>query len=69
MFMQLETAASQKQAMVDYADKYGTLRGYTGPQPSINDFYEAIQERPPKRTGQPATSKRNEVDTNNPLLK
>lgn len=69
MFMQLETAANQKQAMVDYADKHGTLRGYTGTQPSINDFYEAIQERPPKRTGQPATSKRNEVDTNNPLLK
>jgi hypothetical protein len=69
MFMQLETAANQKQAMVNYADKHGTLRGYTGTQPSINDFYEAIQERPPKRTGQPATSKRNEVDTNNPLLK
>lgn len=51
MFLQLETAAKQKQAMVDYARKNGTISGYEGPQPSLQDFYDAVENagQPPSR--------------------
>lgn len=43
LLLQMSTAAQQKQAMVDYVTKNGTLRGYTGKTPSINDFYKALE--------------------------
>jgi hypothetical protein len=51
MFLQLETAAKQKQEMVDYARKNGTISGYEGPRPSIQDFYDAVDNanEPPSR--------------------
>jgi hypothetical protein len=68
MFLQLETAAKQKQAMVDYARKNGTISGYEGPQPSIQDFYDAVEN-----AGKPSSSgsagKEGGVDRSNPLLK
>ena len=46
LFKQLDEAAQQKQAMVDYADKHGTLRGFKGTVPTMADFYAAIGEKP-----------------------
>jgi hypothetical protein len=46
LFQQMSLAAQQRQAMVDYATENGTLKGYRGPQPSINDFYKALEVRP-----------------------
>ena len=43
LFLQMSTAAEQKQAMVEYVQKNGTLRGYKGKMPSVNDFYKAIE--------------------------
>ena len=43
LFLQMSTAAEQKQAMVDHVDQYGTLRGFTGKMPSVQDFYQAIE--------------------------
>lgn len=43
LFLQMSTAAEQKQAMVEYVEKNGTLRGYKGKMPSIDDFYKAIE--------------------------
>jgi len=42
LFTQMEIAAQQKQEMVNYFDQNGTLRGYSGRQPNINDFYSAL---------------------------
>jgi hypothetical protein len=57
LFMQMETAAQQKQAMADYFNENGTLKGYRGKMPSIADFekamegsiqgFDAPQQRPP----------------------
>jgi hypothetical protein len=43
LFLQMSTAAEQKQAMVDYFDQNGTLRGFTGRMPSVQDFYQAME--------------------------
>ena len=43
LFMQMETAAEQKQAMVDYFNENGTLRGYKGKMPSVSDFEKAME--------------------------
>jgi hypothetical protein len=43
LFLQMSTAANQKQEMVDYVQQNGSLRGYKGKMPSINDFYKAIE--------------------------
>jgi hypothetical protein len=51
LFLQMSTAAEQKQAMVDYVNKNGTLRGYKGRMPTIDDFYKAIN------VGAPSTPK------------
>lgn len=51
LFLQMSTAAEQKQAMVDYVNKNGTLRGYKGRMPTIDDFYNAIN------VGAPSTPK------------
>ena len=43
LLLQMSTAAQQKQAMVDYFnDNRGTLLGYTGEMPTIQDFRNAI---------------------------
>jgi hypothetical protein len=43
LFMQMETAAQQKQAMADYFNENGTLKGYRGKMPSIADFERAME--------------------------
>ena len=43
LFAQIQVAAQQKQAMVDYFQENGTLRGYKGKTPSIKDFYEVLR--------------------------
>jgi hypothetical protein len=43
LFMQMESAALQKQRMVEYANQKGTLRGFEGQMPTIADFYRAIE--------------------------
>lgn len=45
LFEQISIAAQQKQAMGQYFDVHGTLRGYRGPEPNINNFYKALEER------------------------
>ena len=40
--MQMEAAAKQRDSMASYFGTNGTLIGYDGKQPSINDFYSAI---------------------------
>ena len=44
LYQQMEIARQQRQAMADYFQENYTLRGYTGPQPNISDFYTALQE-------------------------
>ena len=46
LFKQIDEASKQKQAMVDYADTHGTLRGFKGTVPTMADFYAAIGEKP-----------------------
>ncbi len=43
LFLQMSSAAEQKQAMADYFDQFGTLRGYQGKMPSVQDFYRAME--------------------------
>jgi len=42
LFMQMLESAKEKQAMVDYATTNGTLRGYKGRMPQVEDFRKAI---------------------------
>jgi hypothetical protein len=54
LFTQMEIAAQQKQEMVSYFDSNGTLSGYSGRQPSVSDFYTAIETEgaaPAPKTG------------------
>lgn len=51
MLLQLEKAAEQKKAMVDYANENGTLVGFKGKVPTIADFYAAINEKPAEGRG------------------
>jgi len=46
---QMKTSAADRQSMVDYMQGpgQGSLVGYRGRIPSINDFYDAIEEKPP----------------------
>jgi hypothetical protein len=50
LFMQMQTAAQQKQAMAEYYEANETLRGYKGKQPKMQDFYDALStpDAPPK---------------------
>jgi hypothetical protein len=50
LFMQIESAAQQKEAMAQYYEANETLRGYKGKQPSIQDFYNVLNapDAPPK---------------------
>jgi hypothetical protein len=43
LFLQMETAAQQKQAMVDYFNENGTLKGYKGKMPTVGDFERAME--------------------------
>ena len=36
------TAFKQRQAMAEYAQKNGTLQGYTGYQPTMRDMWSAV---------------------------
>ena len=47
LFTQMRIAAEQKQSMVNFFNTNGTLQGYTGRQPSVNDFYSAIEGETP----------------------
>lgn len=53
LLTQMEIAAEQKQGMVDYFDENGTLRGYSGRQPTLNDFYSAIGTEAEQAQGLP----------------
>lgn len=46
LFLQMSSAAEQKQAMADYFDEFGTLRGFKGKMPTIQDFYNAMEGGP-----------------------
>jgi hypothetical protein len=50
LFLQMSTAAEQKQAMVDYFDQNGTLRGFSGKMPGVQDFYKAMEGETPTLT-------------------
>jgi hypothetical protein len=43
LFLQMETAAQQKQAMADYFNENGTLKGYRGKMPTVGDFERAME--------------------------
>jgi hypothetical protein len=43
LFLQMETAAQQKQAMADYFNENGTLKGFQGKMPSVRDFENAME--------------------------
>jgi hypothetical protein len=50
LFLQMQTAAQQRQAMAEYYEANETLRGYKGKQPKMQDFYDALStpDAPPK---------------------
>jgi hypothetical protein len=50
LFLQMSSAAEQKQAMADYFDQFGTLRGYRGKMPTVQDFYNAMEGGPQAAT-------------------
>ena len=43
LFQQMSVSAQQRQGMVDFFEENGTLQGYRGPRPNINDFYKALE--------------------------
>lgn len=51
LYEQMSVAAQQKQDMASYYEATGTLRGYKGKQPNINDFYKALEVRPAPKAG------------------
>jgi hypothetical protein len=53
LFLQMSTAAEQKQAMVEYFDQNGTLRGFAGKMPGVQDFYKAMEGDAPAITELP----------------
>jgi hypothetical protein len=50
LFMQMQTAAQQKQAMAEYYEANETLRGFKGKQPKMQDFFDVLNapSAPPK---------------------
>jgi YHS domain-containing protein len=50
LFLQMQTAAQQKQAMAEYYEANETLRGYKGKQPKMQDFFDVLStpDAPPK---------------------
>jgi hypothetical protein len=53
LFLQMSTAAEQKQDMVNYFDQNGTLRGFAGKMPGVQDFYKAMEGEAPAITELP----------------
>jgi hypothetical protein len=51
LFQQMALSAEQRQAMVEYYETNGTLQGYKGKQPNINDFYKALEVGSSVNTG------------------
>jgi hypothetical protein len=43
LFQQLSISGQQRQGMVDFFEENGTLQGYRGPRPNVNDFYKALE--------------------------
>lgn len=43
LFTQMRLAAQQKEEMVNFFTSTGSLMGFNGRQPSLNDFYDAIE--------------------------
>jgi hypothetical protein len=50
LFLQMQTAAQQKQAMAEYYEANETLRGFKGKQPKMQDFFSVLTapDAPPK---------------------
>ncbi len=50
LFMQIQTAAEQKEAMAQYYEANETLRGFKGKQPKMQDFFDVLStpDAPPK---------------------
>jgi hypothetical protein len=44
LYNQMEIAAKQRDSMANYFDKNESLRGYTGEQPKLSDFYTAVSD-------------------------
>jgi len=44
LYQQMEVSRQQRDAMATYFNEKYTLRGYTGPQPKIGDFYTALSQ-------------------------
>jgi hypothetical protein len=55
LFLQMATAAEQKQSMVEFFDENGTLRGFKGKMPSISDFVSAMESGADEPTGKPSS--------------
>jgi hypothetical protein len=51
LFQQMAVTAQQRQEMNDYFETNGTLKGYKGAKPNINDFYRALEERQAPKAG------------------
>jgi hypothetical protein len=43
LITQMRSAVEQKNEMARYFEEYGTLAGYVGKRPSVDDFYKAIE--------------------------
>ena len=44
LYNQMEIAAKQRDSMANYFDENESLRGYTGEQPKLSDFYTAVSD-------------------------
>jgi hypothetical protein len=51
LFEQMSVAAQARQQMASYFEQSGTLTGYEGPRPNINQFYQALEVRSPPKAG------------------
>lgn len=51
LFQQMSVAAQQKQDMANYYEANGTLQGYKGKMPNVNDFYKALEVRQAPKAG------------------
>jgi hypothetical protein len=51
LFGQMATAAQSRQEMSAYFEEKGTLTGYKGPRVNINQFYQALEVKPPPVAG------------------
>jgi hypothetical protein len=61
LFLQMSTASEQKQEMANYFQENGTLRGFRGKMPSVQDFYNAMEGSAPTFSGDSAQSLQNQA--------